>query len=42
MMLRLFEEVVYEEHVDNAFPNGEFLMDVEKRVKDFVDYLKKI
>ena len=33
--------VVYEEHVEEPFPNGESLLDVEKRVRDFVKYLKE-
>lgn len=33
--------VVYEEHIETPFPNGESLEDVEKRVKDFIDYLKE-
>lgn len=33
--------VIYEEHIDNPFPNGESLKDVEKRVKDFIQFLKK-
>ena len=32
--------VVYEEHVSEAFPNGESLKDVEKRMREFVDFLK--
>ena len=32
--------VIYEEHVDKKFPNGESLKDVEKRMRDFVSYLK--
>ena len=32
--------VVYEEHVDDKFPNGESLKDVEDRVRSFVQYLK--
>ena len=31
--------VKYEEHISNSFPNGESLLDVEKRVRDFCDYL---
>ena len=31
--------VKYEEHISNPFPNGESLLDVEKRVRDFCDYL---
>ena len=33
--------VVYEEHIDIPFPNGESLKDVEKRVKEFLEYLKE-
>ena len=33
--------VVYEEHVSEAFPNGESLEDVEKRMREFVDFLKE-
>ena len=33
--------VVYEEHVDEAFPNGESLKDVENRVRDFIVFLKE-
>lgn len=33
--------VVYEEHIDEPFPNGESLIDVEKRVRSFVEYLKE-
>ncbi len=31
--------VKYEEHIDNSFPNGESLKDVEKRVRNFCNYL---
>ena len=31
--------VKYEEHIDNPFPNGESLKDVEKRVRKFCNYL---
>ena len=31
--------VVYENHINEAFPNGESLKDVEERVKDFCMYL---
>ncbi|MBI4894892.1 MAG: histidine phosphatase family protein [Candidatus Aenigmarchaeota archaeon] len=34
------EEIVYEKHISNRFPNGESLKDVEKRMKEFLDYLK--
>lgn len=33
--------VKYGEHVTEKFPNGEALVDVEKRMRDFVDFLKK-
>ena len=33
--------VVYEEHIDAPFPNGESLKDVEKRVRNFLIYLNK-
>ena len=32
--------VIYEEHVKIPFPDGESLNDVEKRMQEFVDYLK--
>lgn len=31
--------VKYEEHILNQFPNGESLKDVEKRLRNFCDYL---
>lgn len=31
----------YREHIEIPFSNGESMKDVEKRVRDFVDYLKK-
>ena len=33
--------VVYEEHIETPFPNGESLKDVEKRIKDFIHFLKE-
>ena len=33
--------VVYEEHIDHPFPNGESLKDVEKRIAEFLEYLKE-
>lgn len=33
--------VVYEEHIDTPFPNGESLIDVEKRIRDFLIYVKE-
>ena len=32
--------IVYEEHIDDSFPNGESLIDVENRIRDFfINYL---
>lgn len=31
--------VVYEEHIEEAFPEGESMLDVEKRIKSFCDFL---
>lgn len=33
--------VVYEEHIDSPFPNGESLKDVENRIGEFIDFLKE-
>ncbi len=33
--------IIYENHIDVAFPNGESLKDVEKRVCEFVNYIKE-
>ncbi len=33
--------VLYFEHIEKAFPNGECLKDVEKRIRSFLDDLKK-
>ncbi len=33
--------VKYEEHINNRFPDGESLKDVEKRLRDFCNYLVK-
>lgn len=33
--------IVYEDHIDIPFPNGESLKDVEKRVRSFIDDIKK-
>ena len=33
--------VVYEDHIDKPFPNGESLKDVEKRVREFLDYARE-
>ena len=32
-------QIVYEDHIDNPFPKGESLKDVEKRIKEFLDYV---
>ena len=32
--------VVYEDHIEKSFPNGESLLDVEKRMREFVSWLK--
>lgn len=31
--------VKYEEHIQDIFPNGECMLDVENRIKDFCDFL---
>lgn len=33
--------VVYENYIDSPFPNGESLKDVEERIKDFINDIKK-
>lgn len=33
--------VVYEEHVKDPFPNGESLMDVENRIREFLKFLNE-
>lgn len=33
--------VIYEEHIDKSFPNGESLKDIENRMRDFVKFLKE-
>ena len=32
--------VIYEEHIDNPFPNGESLKDVENRMREFLEEIK--
>ena len=32
--------VIYEEHIEKPFPNGESLKDVEKRIRNFIEFLK--
>lgn len=33
--------VVYEDHIENPFPNGESLKDVEKRLANFIDEINE-
>lgn len=33
--------VIYEDHIEDKFPNGENLLDVEKRMREFVEFLKE-
>ncbi len=33
-------QVIYEGHIDTPFPNGESLKDVEKRISNFIQFLK--
>ena len=33
--------IVYEDHIDTPFPNGESLRDVERRISQFIIYLKE-
>ena len=33
--------VIFEKHIDEPFPNGESLKDVEERMRDFIDFLKE-
>lgn len=33
--------VIYEEHINEKFPNGESLIDVEKRIREFIDFIKQ-
>lgn len=33
--------VVYENHINDPFPNGESLMDVENRMRDFLKYINE-
>ena len=32
--------IIYEEHINIPFPNGESLKDVEKRISSFIDFLR--
>ena len=33
--------VIYDDHINEPFPNGESLKDVEKRIKDFINFIKE-
>jgi len=35
------DQVVYEDHIDEPFPNGESIQDVVNRIKDFCEYLRE-
>ncbi len=35
------ELVVYEDHIEEKFPNGESLLDVETRIREFIEDLKR-
>jgi len=35
------KKVDYKKYIDTPFPNGESLKDVEERIKDFLNFLKK-
>ena len=35
------DKVVYEDHINKPFPMGESLVDVEKRIKSFLTFLKE-
>ncbi len=34
-------EVIYKDHITNNFPNGESMKDVEKRISNFISFLKE-
>lgn len=34
-------QVIYEEHIETPFPNGESLQDVEKRIREFLKYVNE-
>ena len=34
-------KVVYQDHIEIPFPNGESLLDVEKRIRDFLDFINE-
>ena len=33
--------MIYEDHIENPFPKGESLKDVEKRIAEFIEYIKQ-
>lgn len=33
--------IIYEEHIERAFPNGESLINVENRIESFIEFLKE-
>lgn len=33
--------IIYEKHINDPFPNGESLKDVENRIKSFIEFLKE-
>ena len=33
--------VIYGDHIEEKFPDGESLKDVEKRVREFINFIKK-
>ena len=35
------KSVIYNEHINEPFPNGESLKDVEARMKEFLEYIKQ-
>lgn len=34
-------QVIYEDHINKPFPNGESMLDVENRIKNFLDFLRQ-
>lgn len=34
-------KIIYEEHINKPFPNGESLKDVENRIRSFIEFLKE-
>lgn len=34
-------EIIYEEHINKPFPNGESLKEVENRIRSFIEFLKE-